>query len=76
MSRAGLRVLRNHNNKPTYNSEENPKLGHNLGYVKFFSNGLKASRSGLCSSLQNYYIVKYSIKFNAEISVEQDWTAS
>ena len=49
MSRAELRVLRNKiaiKNKPTYNNEENPKLGHNLGHVKFLSNGLKASRSG------------------------------
>ena len=62
MNRAGLRVLRKKIAITTSdNNEENPKLGHNLGYVKFLSNGLKPSRSGLCSSLQNYYIVKYSI---------------
>ena len=39
-----------HNNKLSYNSEENPKLGHNHRYVKFLSSGLKVSRSGLSSS--------------------------
>ena len=53
MSKAGLRVIHkkdSHNNKPTYNNEENPKLGHNHRYVKFLSSGLKASRSELSSS--------------------------
>ena len=29
-----------HNNKLSYNSEENPKLGLNYGYVRFLSNGI------------------------------------
>ena len=33
----------NRNNKLSYNSEENPNLGHDHRYVKFLSNGLKAS---------------------------------
>ena len=32
-----------HNNELSYNSDENPNLGHNHRYVKFLSNGLKAS---------------------------------
>ena len=28
-----------HNNKLSYNSVENPKLGHNYRYVRFLSNG-------------------------------------
>ena len=31
--------MNNHNNKLSYNSDENPKLGHNYRYVKFLSNG-------------------------------------
>ena len=29
-----------HNNKLSYNNEENPKLGLNYGYVRFLSNGI------------------------------------
>ena len=50
MSRAGLRVLRNKIAIKTSLPTTNPKLGHNLGYVKFLSNGLKASRSGFSFS--------------------------
>ena len=32
-----------HKNQLSYNSDENPNLGHNHRYVKFLSNGLKAS---------------------------------
>ena len=32
-----------HNNELSYNSDENPNLGNNHRYVKFLSNGLKAS---------------------------------
>ena len=34
-----------HDNKLSYNGEENPKLGHNHRYVKFLSNELKARRN-------------------------------
>ena len=62
----------NHNNKLRTSCEENPRLGHNHRYVKFLSNGLKATRSGLSSSYKKYCILQYSIEIKARISVEED----
>ena len=62
----------NHNNKLRTSCEENPTLGHNQRYVKFLSNGLKATRSGLPSSYKKYYILQYNIEVKARISLEED----
>ena len=62
----------NHNNKLSNSCEENPRLGHKQRYVKFLSNGLKATRSGLSSSYKKYCILQYSIEVKARISVEED----
>ena len=62
----------NHNNKLRTSCEENPTLGHNQRYVKFLSNGLKATRSGLPSSYKKYYILQYNIEVKARISVGED----
>ena len=40
----------NNNNKLSNSCKKNPRLGHKHRYVKFRSNGLKATRSGLSSS--------------------------
>ena len=62
----------NHNNKLSNSCEENQGLGHKQRYVKFLSNGLKATRSGLSSSYKKYCILQYSIEIKARISVEED----
>ena len=43
----------NHDNKLSNSYEENPKLGPNHRYVKFLSNGLKASRRRLSSTYKS-----------------------
>ena len=57
----------NHDNKLSNSYEENPKLGHNHRYVKFLSNGLKASRRRLSSTYKS--ITWYSIVLELKLSL-------
>ena len=43
----------NHDSKLSNSCEETLKLGNNHRYVKFLSNGLKASRRGLFSTYKS-----------------------
>ena len=51
----------------SHNSEKNPKLGRNHRYVRFLSNGLKATRGGIVFLLEKYYIVQYSVVLNLKL---------
>ena len=66
----------NQNSKLRTRCKENPTLGHNQRYIKFLTNGLKATRSGLPSSYKKYYILQYNIEVKARISVEEDYIVS
>ena len=56
----------NHDNKLSNSCEENPKLGHNHRYVKFLSDGLRASRRGLSSTYKSikYYSIALKLKLS------------
>ena len=60
----------NHDNKLNNSCEENPKLGHNHRYVKFLSDGLRASRRGLSSTYKS--IKYYSIALKKVVSYSQE----
>ena len=62
--------MNNHDNKLSNSCEENPKLGHNHRYVKFLSDGLRASRRGLSST--NKSIKCYSIALKKVVSCSQE----
>ena len=48
-----LHKKESHKYKLSYNGEENPKLGYNHRYVKFLTNGLKASRNRKITTYSN-----------------------
>ena len=59
--------MENHNNKVSNSCKKNPRLTHKHRYVKFLSNGLMASRSGLSLILERYYIVYYNKVLNLRL---------
>ena len=60
------------NNKLSYKSEDNPRLGQNRRFVKLLSNGLKVSRSRLSFSYKS--TTQFNIVLNFKLGHQQNRT--